>query len=114
MQREIDIIGAQVSEEKVGAMVEERLRDEIRRGVQTIQYQVVTLLTTNGQAPFVTVFMYLNEAKNEQEKRDLAVIIEEVLEQRYQGVKNEQGVCCLLYTSPLRYCPPYRRSGPAA
>ncbi len=92
VQREIDIIGAQVSEEKVGAMVEERLRDEIRRGVQTIQYQVVTLLTTNGQAPFVTVFMYLNEAKNEQEKRDLAVIIEEVLEQRYQGVKNEQGV----------------------
>ena len=72
-------------------MVEERLRDEVRRGVQTIQYQVVTLLTTNGQAPFVTVFMYLNEAKNEQEKQDLAMIIEETLEQRYQGVKNEDG-----------------------
>ena len=73
-------------------MVEKRLRDEIRRGVQTIQYQVVTLLTTNGQAPFVTVFMYLNEAKNEQEKHDLALIIEEVLQQRYEGVKNESGV----------------------
>ena len=71
---------------------EKRLREEIRRGVQTIQYQVVTLLTTNGQAPFITVFMYLNEARSEQEKRDLAVIIEEMLEQRYQGVKNEQGV----------------------
>ncbi|MFI3313036.1 MAG: anaerobic ribonucleoside-triphosphate reductase [Eubacteriales bacterium] len=73
-------------------MVEKRLRDEIKKGVQTIQYQVVTLLTTNGQAPFVTVFMYLNEAKTEQEKADLAVIIEEVLKQRYQGVKNEAGV----------------------
>ena len=73
-------------------MVEKRLREEIRRGVQTIQYQVVTLLTTNGQAPFVTVFMYLNEAKNEQEKHDLALIIEEVLQQRYEGVKNESGV----------------------
>ena len=73
-------------------MVEERLREEVRRGVQTIQYQVVTLLTTNGQAPFVTVFMYLNEAKDEREKQDLALIIEEVLEQRYQGVKNEKGV----------------------
>ena len=73
-------------------MVEKRLRDEVRRGVQTIQYQVVTLLTTNGQAPFVTVFMYLNEAKNEQEKHDLALIIEEVLLQRYEGVKNESGV----------------------
>ena len=72
--------------------LEKRLREEIRRGVQTIQYQVVTLLTTNGQAPFITVFMYLNEARSEQEKRDLAVIIEEMLEQRYQGVKNEQGV----------------------
>ena len=74
------------------AVVEKRLRVEIRKGVQTIQYQVVTLLTTNGQAPFVTVFMYLNEAKNEQEKKDLAVIIEEVLEQRRKGVKNEKGV----------------------
>ena len=73
-------------------IVEERLRKEIEKGVQTIQYQVVTLLTTNGQAPFITVFMYLNEARSEQEKRDLAVIIEEMLEQRYQGVKNEQGV----------------------
>ena len=73
-------------------IVERRLLDEIRRGVQTIQYQVVTLMTTNGQAPFVTVFMYLNEAKDEQEKRDLALIIEEVLRQRYEGVKNEEGV----------------------
>jgi len=72
--------------------VDPRLRNEIRRGVQTIQYQVVTLLTTNGQAPFVTVFMYLGEAKNEQEKQDLALIIEETLQQRYQGVKNEAGV----------------------
>ena len=73
-------------------MVERRLREEIKRGVQTIQYQVVTLMTTNGQAPFITVFMYLNEAKNEREKRDLAMIIEEVLLQRYEGVKNEKGV----------------------
>ena len=73
-------------------MVEARLRDEIRRGVQTIQYQVVTLMTTNGQAPFVTVFMYLNEARTPEEKRDLAMIIEEVLRQRYEGVKNEAGV----------------------
>ena len=73
-------------------MVERRLREEIKRGVQTIQYQVVTLLTTNGQAPFITVFMYLNEARSEQEKRDLALIIEEMLLQRYEGVKNEQGV----------------------
>ena len=72
--------------------VENRVREEIRRGVQTIQYQVVTLLTTNGQAPFITVFMYLNEARSEQEKRDLALIIEEMLLQRYEGVKNEQGV----------------------
>ena len=76
----------------VEKLSEKRLREEIQRGVQTIQYQVVTLLTTNGQAPFVTVFMYLGEAKNEQEKRDLAIIIEEVLRQRYQGVKNEKGV----------------------
>ena len=83
---------AVITEEQLSNMVEKRLRDEIRRGVQTIQYQVVTLLTTNGQAPFVTVFMYLNEAKNEQEKHDLALIIEEVLLQRYEGVKNESGV----------------------
>lgn len=85
-------IGVEVSGEKLGALTEKRLREEIRKGVQTIQYQVVTLLTTNGQAPFVTVFMYLGEAKNEQEKADLAVIIEETLLQRYQGVKNEKGV----------------------
>ncbi len=85
-------IGADPGEAKINKIVEERLRDEIRRGVQTIQYQVVTLLTTNGQAPFVTVFMYLGEAKNDQERRDLALIIEETLEQRYEGVKNEDGV----------------------
>ena len=85
-------MGSAVTEEQLSNMVEKRLRDEIRRGVQTIQYQVVTLLTTNGQAPFVTVFMYLNEAKSEQEKHDLALIIEEVLLQRYEGVKNESGV----------------------
>ena len=89
---EYSYIGVEVDEEKISKVVEKRLREEINRGVQTIQYQVVTLLTTNGQAPFVTVFMYLNEAKNEQEKADLALIIEEVLEQRYQGVKNEKGV----------------------
>ena len=79
-------------EEKIHELVETRLREEIRRGVQTIQYQVVTLLTTNGQAPFITVFMYLNEAHDEREKKDLAMIVEEMLLQRYQGVKNEQGV----------------------
>ncbi|MEA4853604.1 MAG: anaerobic ribonucleoside-triphosphate reductase [Christensenella sp.] len=89
---EIKNLDVEVSIDKIHNMVEERLREEVRRGVQTIQYQVVTLLTTNGQAPFVTVFMYLNEAKNEQEKHDLALIIEEMLEQRYQGVKNEKGV----------------------
>ena len=89
---EVEALGVDPTERKVTEIVEKRLREEIRRGVQTIQYQVVTLLTTNGQAPFITVFMYLNEARNEQEKRDLAVIIEEMLEQRYQGVKNEQGV----------------------
>ena len=89
---EMEALGVEKNEEKLAEIVEKRLREEIRRGVQTIQYQVVTLLTTNGQAPFITVFMYLNEARSEQEKRDLAVIIEEMLEQRYQGVKNEQGV----------------------
>ena len=89
---EMQIIGADPPAEKIDEIVEMRLRDEIRRGVQTIQYQVVTLLTTNGQAPFVTVFMYLGEAKNEQEKRDLALIIEETLTQRWEGVKNESGV----------------------
>ena len=89
---EVEALGVEPVESKISEIVEKRLREEIRRGVQTIQYQVVTLLTTNGQAPFITVFMYLNEARDEQEKRDLAVIIEEMLEQRYQGVKNEQGV----------------------
>ena len=89
---ELEAAGIDVSEQKVSEITEKRLLKEISRGVQTIQYQVVTLMTTNGQAPFVTVFMYLNEAKNEQEKADLALIIEEVLKQRYQGVKNEKGV----------------------
>ena len=82
----------ELSEEKINSIVERRLHAEIERGVQVIQYQVVTLMTTNGQSPFVTVFMYLNEAKNEREKKDLAMIIEETLRQRYQGVKNEAGV----------------------
>ena len=89
---EMASIGVDPGEEKISELVEARLREEIRRGVQTIQYQVVTLMTTNGQAPFITVFMYLNEARNEREKKDLAMIIEEMLLQRYQGVKNEQGV----------------------
>lgn len=84
--------GLDVSEEKISEIVNKRLKDEIKKGIQTIQYQVVTLLTTNGQAPFLTVYMYLNEAKSEQEKQDLAMIIEEVLRQRIQGVKNEKGV----------------------
>ncbi len=92
VREEMDIASAMVDDEVIDKIVEKRLREEVRKGVQTIQYQVVTLLTTNGQAPFVTVFMYLNEAKNEQEKKDLAMIIEETLLQRYQGVKNEQGV----------------------
>ena len=89
---EFDTVGVAVTEDQINSIAEKRLREEIRRGVQTIQYQVVTLLTTNGQAPFVTVFMYLGEAKNQQEKDDLALIIEETLLQRYQGVKNEKGV----------------------
>ena len=92
VEREMEAIGVDPGEEKLSELVETRLRDEVRRGVQTIQYQVLTLLTTNGQAPFVTVFMYLGEAKNEQERKDLAMIIEETLEQRYEGVKNEDGV----------------------
>ncbi|MBQ8012789.1 MAG: anaerobic ribonucleoside-triphosphate reductase [Treponema sp.] len=83
--------GVKFSDDQFNKIVEMRLKDEIKRGVQTIQYQVVTLMTTNGQSPFITVFMYLNEAKNEQEKADLAMIIEEMLKQRYQGVKNEKG-----------------------
>ncbi len=85
-------VGQTLPEESIDTLVERRLREEIRKGVQTIQYQVVTLMTTNGQAPFVTVFMYLNEARSEQEKKDLALIIEETLLQRYRGVKNEEGV----------------------
>ncbi len=89
---ELEEMGCTIPQETIDNIVEERLRKEITKGVQTIQYQVVTLLTTNGQAPFVTVFMYLNEAKNEQEKKDLAMIIEETLRQRHTGVKNEEGV----------------------
>ena len=92
VREEFDAVGVAVTEDQINAIAEKRLREEIRRGVQTIQYQVVTLLTTNGQAPFITVFMYLGEARNQQEKSDLAVIIEEMLLQRYQGVKNEKGV----------------------
>ncbi len=89
---EMETIGFHASQEQIDVMVEKRLREEVARGVQTIQYQVVTLMTTNGQAPFITVFMYLNEARNAQEKADLALIIEEMLRQRHQGVKNEKGV----------------------
>lgn len=89
---EAEMYGLNVSNERKEEIVENRLRKEITKGVQTIQYQVVTLMTTNGQAPFITVFMYLNEAKNEQEKEDLALVIEEMIRQRYQGVKNESGV----------------------
>lgn len=89
---ESEMYGLNVSKERKEEIIEKRLRREITKGVQTIQYQVVTLMTTNGQAPFITVFMYLNEAKNEREKEDLALIIEEMIRQRYQGVKNEDGV----------------------
>ncbi len=89
---EAEQFGFEMTEQQINDLTEKRLRDEVARGVQTIQYQVVTLLTTNGQAPFVTVYMYLNEAKSEQEKKDLAIIIEETLTQRIQGVKNEAGV----------------------
>lgn len=92
VEGEMSALNIDVSEEKLSELVELRVKDEIKRGVQTIQYQVVTLLTTNGQAPFITVFMYLNEAKNEREKADLALIIEEMLKQRIDGVKNEKGV----------------------
>ena len=92
VEEELKGIGITLDEDSLSKLVETRLREEVRGGVQTIQYQVLTLLTTNGQAPFVTVFMYLGEAKNEQERKDLALIIEETLEQRYEGVKNEDGV----------------------
>ena len=91
-KKEFEALGIALTQEQLSEVVERRLREEIERGVQTIQYQVVTLMTTNGQAPFITVFMYLNEARSEREKRDLAMIIEEVLRQRYVGVKNEAGV----------------------
>ncbi len=92
VETEMAEIGEDISPEKLARVTEMRLYEEIKRGIQTIQYQVVTLMTTNGQAPFITVFMYLNEAKNPQEKQDLALIIEETLRQRYRGVKNEKGV----------------------
>ena len=92
VEKEMATFGVTADEETISKVVEDRLREEVRRGVQTIQYQVVTLMTTNGQAPFITVFMYLNEARNEQEKKDLAMIIEETLRQRYEGVKNEKGI----------------------
>ena len=92
VQEEVKTFGCMPSEKVIHEVVENRLRKEVTKGVQTIQYQVITLMTTNGQAPFLTVFMYLNEAKNEREKKDLAMIIEETLKQRYQGVKNESGV----------------------
>ena len=92
LERDLADVGLHVGPEQIDILVEKQLRDEIRSGVQTIQYQILTLLTTNGQTPFVTVYMYLNEARSEQEKKDLAVIIQETLEQRYQGVKNESGV----------------------
>ncbi len=91
VEEEAEIMGVKVDDDTISRIVEDRLLDEIKKGVQTIQYQVVTLMTTNGQAPFVTVFMYLNEARNEREKKDLAIIIEEMLRQRIQGVKNEAG-----------------------
>ena len=92
VQEEVKTFGCMPSEKVIHEVVENRLRKEVTKGVQTIQYQVITLMTTNGQAPFLTVFMYLNEAKNEREKKDLAMIIEETLKQRCQGVKNESGV----------------------
>ena len=92
VMEEIELSGAKMSDESISQIVEKRLRSEVNKGVQTLQYQVVTLLTTNGQAPFITVFMYLGEARNEQEKKDLAMIIEETLNQRLRGVKNESGV----------------------
>jgi len=92
LERDLADVGLNVGPEQIDILVEKQLRDEIRSGVQTIQYQILTLLTTNGQTPFVTVYMYLNEARSEQEKKDLAVIIKETLEQRHEGVKNESGV----------------------
>ncbi|HBH93646.1 MAG TPA: anaerobic ribonucleoside-triphosphate reductase, partial [Bacteroides sp.] len=89
---EVKMLGSNAGEEVLNEIVEKRLRKEVEKGIQTIQYQVITLMTTNGQAPFLTIFMYLNEAKNESEKKDLALITEEMLRQRIKGVKNEKGV----------------------
>lgn len=89
---ELDESGVSVTEDQLKKMVNKRLQKEISDGIQTIQYQILTLMTTNGQTPFVTVFMYLNEAEDEQTKHDLAIIIEEMLKQRFKGVKNEVGV----------------------
>lgn len=99
-----ELKGLDISEDKIQEIIHKRLLDEIKKGVQTIQYQIVTLLTTNGQAPFVTIFMYLNEARNEQEKKDIALITEEILKQRYQGVKNEKGVWITPAFPKLIYC----------
>ncbi len=96
LEQDLADVGLNIGPEQIDILVEKQLRDEIRSGVQTIQYQILTLLTTNGQTPFVTVYMYLNEARSEQEKKDLAVIIQETLEQRYQGVKNE----CDVWVTP--------------
>lgn len=92
MREELDALGMEYSDEKANEMAEMRVRREIEKGVQTIQYQVITLMTTNGQAPFVTVFMYLNEVSDPTTRHDLALIIEEMLRQRMTGVKNEKGV----------------------
>ena len=101
VKSEFEEAGIPLTEEKINEIAEMRVKEEIQRGVQTIQYQVITLMTTNGQAPFVTVFMYLNEVEDGQTRDDLALIIEEMLKQRLLGVKNEKGVyiTCLLYTS---------------
>ena len=99
-----ELKGLDISDEKIQEIIHKRLLDEIKKGVQTIQYQIVTLLTTNGQAPFVTIFMYLNEARSEQEKKDIALITEEILKQRYQGVKNEKGVWITPAFPKLIYC----------
>ncbi len=109
---ELKELGVEAPEEKGSEVVETRLRDEIRRGVQTIPNQVVTLMTTNGQAPFVTVYMYLHEARSEAEKRDLAMIIEETLRQRYEGVKNEAGVWITPAFPKLIYVLEARRRSP--
>ena len=104
VKEEFEFAGCKVDEQRMNEIVEKRLRKEINRGVQTLQYQVVTLLTTNGQAPFITVFMYLGEARNEQEKRDLAMIIEEMLNQRLQGSQERVGRLCDTGVSEADIC----------